>query len=158
MMQALIAGALVAACAALALAWQQRRRTRTLETQIARLSGAQGEENAAATLARHEETLQKHGERLGELVSASTYLHRALQTAIRKIAFERYNPFPGLGGNQSFTLVLLDAHNSGVVLTTLHNRETTRMYAKGIRAGQPLQQLSEEEERTLKNALLQSGA
>ena len=152
-------GTVIVACALLALAGWQHRRLRALETKLDRLGGDRPDgESAIAALARHEETLQKHGERIGELVSASTYLHRALQTAVRKVSFERYNPFPGLGGNQSFTLVLLDAHNSGVVLSTLHSRETTRIYAKGVRDGQPLQPLSEEERRTLQNALAQSGA
>lgn len=129
-----------------------------LEKRLAAfLTGKEGK-SLEAVLADHGTLLEKHATDIRDLVKASEYLHRALQTAIRKVAFERYNPFPGLGGNQSFTLVLLDAHNSGVVITSLHNRESTRVYAKAIRSGKPLHNLSDEEDRVFKNALLLKGA
>jgi len=54
---------------------------------------------------------------------------------LQKIGFIRYNPFPETGGNQSFCLALMDANNNGVVLSSLHNRESTRIYAKPIKEG-----------------------
>ena len=48
----------------------------------------------------------------------------------------RFNPFEELGGDQSFILVLLDNHLSGVVITSLHAKETTRVYAKAIKSGE----------------------
>jgi len=109
-------------------------------------------------LIEHGESLTKIGANLDELLKASEYLHHAIQNSLRKVAFERYNPFPGVGGNQSFTLVLLDAFNSGVVITSMHNREATRVYAKAIKTGNALQTLSEEEQRVLKNATMLKGA
>ncbi len=52
-----------------------------------------------------------------------------------KINLVRYNPFEELGGDQSFILCLLDNTNSGVIITSLHNRESTRIYAKSIKNG-----------------------
>ena len=49
-----------------------------------------------------------------------------------KINLVRYNPFGDLGGDQSFILCLLDNNNSGAIITSLHNRENTRVYAKAI--------------------------
>ena len=148
---------LAAAGAAAGVAWQQR----TLRALTARLDaflrGKDGQ-SLEALLAAHGATINAHTRAIGDLTKATEYLHRALQSAVRKVAFERYNPFPGLGGNQSFTFVLLNAHNTGVVMTSLHNREGTRVYAKAIRDGAPLQQLSDEEGRVLRNAVLQQGA
>lgn len=53
-----------------------------------------------------------------------------------KINLIRYNPFGDLGGDQSFILCLLDNTNSGAIITSLHNRENTRIYAKAIKNGQ----------------------
>ena len=53
-----------------------------------------------------------------------------------KINLVRYNPFGDLGGDQSFILCLLDNNNSGAIITSLHNRENTRVYAKAIINGQ----------------------
>ena len=53
-----------------------------------------------------------------------------------KINLTRYNPFSGVGGDQSFILCLLDNTNPGVIITTLHNRDSTRIYAKAIKNGE----------------------
>jgi hypothetical protein len=53
-----------------------------------------------------------------------------------KLNITRFNPFDDMGGNQSFILTLLDHTNSGVVLTSLHNRDVTRLYAKSIKNGE----------------------
>jgi Protein of unknown function (DUF4446) len=53
-----------------------------------------------------------------------------------KINLTRFNPFGELGGDQSFILCLLDNVNSGVIITSLHNRDSTRVYAKAIKNGE----------------------
>ncbi len=154
----LLATATAVSSVAVVLAALSWRRTQSLVRRLdAFLQGRDGI-SLEALLAEQRRILEEHDRGLRDLVSASEYLHQATQSSLRKVAFERYNPFPGVGGNQSFTLVLLDASNTGVVLTSLHNRESTRVYAKAIRQGKPLQNLSEEEERALKNAMLQKGA
>jgi hypothetical protein len=53
-----------------------------------------------------------------------------------KIQLVRYNPFEDVGGDQSFILCLLDNANSGVIITSLHSRNITRIYAKSIKNGE----------------------
>lgn len=48
----------------------------------------------------------------------------------------RFNPFDDIGGDQSFILCLLDNTNSGVIITSLHSRDITRIYAKSIKSGE----------------------
>ncbi|HNY04262.1 MAG TPA: DUF4446 family protein [Candidatus Woesebacteria bacterium] len=55
---------------------------------------------------------------------------------IEKIKLVRFNPFDDVGGDQSFILVLLNKENSGILLTSLHHRSFTRIYAKPIKNGQ----------------------
>jgi hypothetical protein len=59
-----------------------------------------------------------------------------LNTSISKIKLFRFNPFDDVGSDQSFILVLLNNNNSGVLITSLHNRSSTRIYAKNIKNGQ----------------------
>ena len=67
-----------------------------------------------------------------------------------KINLTRFNPFDDLGGDQSFVLCLLDNTNSGAIITSLHTRETTRVYAKAIKNGQSEElALSKEETKAL---------
>ena len=70
---------------------------------------------------------------------------------IQKIGLVRYNPFAETGGNQSFCLSLLDEHDSGLVISSLHSRETTRVYAKPVKNGKATgYDLSDEEKKAIK--------
>ena len=65
----------------------------------------------------------------------------------------RYNPFKSTGGDQSFVLSVLDGNDNGVVITSLHSRETTRVYAKKVKEGdQEKYELSDEEKKVIKEA------
>jgi len=72
---------------------------------------------------------------------------------IQKVALMRFNPFDELGGDHSFTLALLDAHDNGIIFTGLHTRERTRVYVKNISGGKSPIELSSEEEKVLREAL-----
>ncbi|KKQ52494.1 hypothetical protein A2865_03535 [Candidatus Woesebacteria bacterium RIFCSPHIGHO2_01_FULL_39_17] len=71
---------------------------------------------------------------------------------IQKVGLVRFNPFRELGGDHSFSLALLNAKDTGVVITGLHTRERTRVYVKDIKKGKSELELSEEEKRALKRA------
>lgn len=72
---------------------------------------------------------------------------------IQKIGLLRFNPFKDTGGDQSFILSLVDAKDTGVVITALYSRSGTRWYAKKVVGGKGLEhELSEEEKKALKAA------
>ncbi len=71
----------------------------------------------------------------------------------KKLGFIRFNPFTSTGGNQSFVLCLLDENDDGFVISSLHSRESTRIYSKRIEKGKsPDQVLSDEEQKVIKQA------
>jgi hypothetical protein len=59
-----------------------------------------------------------------------------IKNSVSKIGLVRFNPFDDMGGDQSFTLALLDHHKSGVIITSLHTRENTRIFAKLVKNGE----------------------
>ncbi|HEX8931899.1 MAG TPA: DUF4446 family protein [Patescibacteria group bacterium] len=72
---------------------------------------------------------------------------------IQKIGLLRFNPFKDTGGDQSFILALLDAKDTGVVITALYSRSGTRWYAKKVVSGKGSEhELSEDEKKALKIA------
>lgn len=72
---------------------------------------------------------------------------------IQKIGLVRFNPFKDTGGDQSFILALVDAEDTGVVISSLHTRTGTRWYAKNVSRGRGIEyELSEDESRALKGA------
>lgn len=71
---------------------------------------------------------------------------------IQKVGFVRYNPFEDAGGNISFAIALLNDHGNGVVISSLHGREGTRMYAKSIKAKKSESKLTNEEIKAIDSA------
>jgi hypothetical protein len=90
-------------------------------------------------------------------LDALTKLHHELeaitQRAIQKVGVVRYNPFSDAGGDQSFAIALLDAEGNGLVVSSLHSRTETRVFAKPVRAGRSTYSLSDEEQQAVKKAL-----
>lgn len=73
---------------------------------------------------------------------------------LQKIGFMRYNPFKTTGGDQSFVFSVTDAYDNGVVINSLHSRETTRVYAKKVKEGkEDKYEFSEEEKKVIKEAI-----
>lgn len=72
---------------------------------------------------------------------------------IQKVELLRFNPYNDTGGDQSFTVCLLDNKGSGIVVTSLHARSGTRIFGKEINLGKSNYQLSKEEEAVIKKAI-----
>lgn len=71
----------------------------------------------------------------------------------QKMALKRYNPYEDTGGNQSFSISILDGKNNGVVITSLHSRVGTRVFAKPVKGGKEENfQFSQEEKEVIEQA------
>jgi len=84
-----------------------------------------------------------------KIVAELETLKKANQTNVQKIGVVRFNPFEGLGGNQSFTVAILDGNNSGAVITSLFTREGNRVYGKPIKEGLSEFKLTNEETKAI---------
>lgn len=71
---------------------------------------------------------------------------------IQKVGLIRFNPFSEVGGDHSFALAILDGSNTGFVITSIHTRDRTRLYAKVIKKGKSEIELSSEERKALAEA------
>jgi len=65
----------------------------------------------------------------------------------------RYDAYGEMSGRQSSSLALLDATHSGVVLSSIHHRESARVYVKQIVAGESELELSPEELEAIESAI-----
>jgi len=89
---------------------------------------------------------------LGELDKEIKRLDREAGFYVQKIGLIRFNPFNETGGDQSFSLALLDRVNTGFVMTGLHTRDRTRVYVKPVVRGKSRLGLSKDEEKAIKKA------
>ena len=93
------------------------------------------------------------GERLDALNKLHHELEKITQRTIQKVGVVRYNPFADTGGDQSFAIALLDSEGSGVVVSSLHSRTDTRVFAKAVQSGRSRYPLSDEEQEAIRKAL-----
>ena len=96
-------------------------------------------------------------EQLAGRVDALNALQRELETStgrsLQKVGVVRFNPFQDSGGDQSFAIALLDQGGSGVVVSSLHGRAETRIFAKQVANGRSTHSLSDEEQQAIREAL-----
>jgi hypothetical protein len=71
---------------------------------------------------------------------------------MQKVGMIRFNPFKEVGGDQSFSLAILDGNDSGVVITSYYSRKENRIYGKPIKNGNSDYPLSEEEVLAIEKA------
>jgi hypothetical protein len=91
-------------------------------------------------------------ERLARLEGRVDSLTERGRGAVQHIGVVRFNPFEDTGGNQSFALALLDDRANGIVVSSLHSRQATRLYLKLITDGRSETALSAEENEALRRA------
>ena len=58
-----------------------------------------------------------------------------------------------MGSDLSYAVALLDAHNDGVVLSSIFGREDSRSYVKPIEAGKSTYILTAEEDEAIRQAI-----
>ena len=83
------------------------------------------------------------------LAEAETRLDRAI--AYRGLV--RFDAYNEMSGRQSTSIALLDAHGSGVVVSSIHHRDQARVYAKQVHEGRGELELGPEEEEAVRLAL-----
>lgn len=97
----------------------------------------------------------EHKQILEKVILKCDTLENEGKLHIQKIGLLRFNPFKDTGGDQSFILALVDAQNTGVVISSLHTRTGTRWYAKQVVRSQGTEhELSSEEEKAIKGAVV----
>jgi hypothetical protein len=141
------------AIAALAASVLSINKTRRLESRFDVALGANTDDSLEATLASHMANVRRVDHRLDELDAEYKRLSVSNSLASQKISIVRFNPFGDTGGDQSFSLAVLDAHDSGYVLTSIHGRQGTRVYVKPVDFGKSKYTLSSEEQQALSQAI-----
>jgi hypothetical protein len=108
----------------------------------------------AAHLQSSYETLAQYVEDFGtRLDQRMDHAETRLDGVLAHRALVRYDAYGEMSGRQSTSIALLDATESGIVLSSIHHRDTARLYVKQIRRGQAELELSPEENEAVRLAL-----
>lgn len=110
-----------------------------------------GLKDVLESLVRNQDSLKK---RTKDVENAIIKLDRDGLRHVQRVGVVRFNPFSDTGGAQSFTLALLDGHDTGIVMTSLYARTGNRWYIKEIVEGKGKDiELSKEEQAAIKHAM-----
>ena len=124
-----------------------------------KLQGLRKQFFAGKNAAGLEEFIINQNKKINDLTKQAEYIEKELKNlkeqqkfSVQKIGLQRYNPFSDDGGNLSFSMALLDDHDNGVVITSMHGRDQNRIYAKPIKQGKSDFQLTAEENTAIKQS------
>lgn len=84
-------------------------------------------------------------------------IYHQLEGAFQKVGIVRYDAFQTMGGQLSYSLVLLDQNDNGFILNTIHSTEGCYSYTKDIENGKCELILGEEEQKALNMAMSTAG-
>lgn len=148
-------GLLAAACGVMLLiAIALARRAHRASLRRARAQeGRRPAGKPASTPTPPEDTLHRQlaeiSRRLATLETGMGQIVNAIPHTVQGVGVVRYNPFPEMGGNMSFSLALLDGRANGVVISVLNDRNGSRVYGKAVESGASTYTLSDEEQQAL---------
>ncbi len=139
------------ACGALAVSLRRLRADQRV------ILGDQGERDLVAHATEVDlafEALRDYVAEVAERLDARlATVEDALRGAIAHRALVRYDAYNELSGQQSMSIALLDATQSGIVLSSIHHRDQARLDAKQVRDGRSELELSPEEAEAVRIAL-----
>lgn len=126
--------------------WRKLNKLR--KTYLTMLNGDTGTNVEGALLELQAKTadLQGQTEKSQQEISG---IVRQMKKMKSNIGVHRYNAFAQNGSDLSFSVAILDEELDGVVLTGIHNREETYVYAKPVTQGQSQYVLSPEEKEAI---------
>jgi len=131
-----------------------------LRAQVRRLQSrfetvfAAGEDDGdlGAALGRLTARFSQLTARTERLAVRAEHIDRTLGHAVQGMGVVRFSAFEDTGGDQSFSLALIDGGGDGVVISALYARDATRVYAKPIQRWASPRPLTGEEEQALGRA------
>jgi hypothetical protein len=102
-------------------------------------------------------SIERTGDRVdglrAEVRGLAEHTDAGLRGALRFHGLVRYDAYDDMGGEQSWSMAILNADRTGSIVTSLHARDHARVYLKEMVGGIPSQRLSPEEERAVALAL-----
>jgi len=145
--------ALVVAVLALGLSLTLGVRLSKLNRSYALLQARDGVDTFVDVVARNVAEMNDLRDDVGGMRNEIKRLRYELGDAVRHVSVIRYDAFNDLAGRLSFSAALLDDAANGLVLTSIHARSETRLYIKGVRAGESENPLSPEEKQAVDVAM-----
>lgn len=125
-----------------------------MQTRVRRIFRSANVPDIERLLKLHTKTLEDFVKFQAESTGYMKLLDSRIKKKTTSAATIRFNPFQGegAGGNQSFSSVLADEEGTGVIITSMHLRERTNVFAKPLQKWQSEYGLTDEEKTAIENS------
>lgn len=144
----------IMALAVLLLLLLAKKKMRAIDAKLETLFSGKDAKSLEEVILANSAEIKVLDKEIQQLFEISNKIHQLSMKSIHKFEVVRFNPFKDIGGDQSFAIALLNGKDSGIVMSSLHTREGTRIYAKPIiKGGSDKYTLTEEEKNVLKLAM-----
>lgn len=127
------------------------QRLKAMETRYEKML-ALAEEADQATIVQLLTRLESREAQVEQVVAVVNRMAAVLPRTVQGYGMVRYNAYENVAGDQSFSVAWVDAAGNGVLLSGLHSRANTQVYAKPLRAWQSTYSLSAEDRHAIAEA------
>lgn len=131
------------------MVWLLMVRLNKLRGAYAAATGDSPRESLFESVERQVEGTRALREDIQGLAEELERLHQRQTMAVSRVGVVRYDAFDDMGGALSFSVALLDEHDTGLLLSAINGRSETRCYAKSVVDGVSDHELSAEEREAL---------
>jgi hypothetical protein len=132
---------------------QSVRLSRAVRTYREIVRDTSGAHSLHDLLAGNASAVERASERMSEMEAMHSLIDRRTRRSLQHIGLVRFNPFDDTGSDQSFAIALLDDQRDGIVISSLHGRTNTRVFAKPVADGTSPHNLSDEEAQAIRIAV-----
>ena len=116
-----------------------------------------GDKDIESLLTSQLRRLDKQEKEIAKILEEILTLKNLSKRSFQKLGLVRFNPFKNVGGDQSFSVALLDLENNGFVFSSIYGQDGNRVYAKPIANSKSEYVLSEEEKEAISKAQTVNG-
>ena len=127
-------------------------RVSRLKRQYVRWMSGNSGTNLEEVLNRYVDHIDAAVRTVSALETRAVQMERTLKHCLQWVGMVRFSPFRDTGGAQSFALAVIDGSGDGVVLSGLHARDSTRVYAKALTGWSSQHTLTDEEKEAIARA------
>lgn len=129
-----------------------RGRVLQLERRFESALSGEEDEDPVKTLGPLTARLSRMHARIERQAAQTQGIEKTLMHSVQGMGMVRFSAYADTGGDQSFSLALVDGRGDGVVLSGLYARDATRVYAKPIEGWSSPRSLTDEEGLALSKA------
>ena len=130
------------------------RRMKNFEASSSTLQTFMSGHHLDTLLQEYNQKQAQQEQALAKLETKLSKVELKLRVGVDRAELLRFQAFDKMGSDLSFAFALLNQEGSGVVLSSIHNRDESRVYAKPIKEGVSTYSLTGEEKEVIERAMV----